>query len=138
MGTEGLGAGPAGLVGLVGTAELVVQDAHTALALGSGDLPVLGTPALLALCEAATVAAFSRHLADEVTSVGTSVRLEHVAASAVGARVVAEATVAAVAGQRVTLVVVAREGERLVGQGKVERAIVDRGSFVDRLARRRS
>ena len=64
-----------------------VTDDDTAAALGSGSLPVLGTPRLLAWCEAATCAAIAALLGAGDTSVGTRVELEHVRASAVGARV---------------------------------------------------
>ncbi|UMG91944.1 hotdog domain-containing protein [Nocardioides sp. TF02-7] len=67
--------------------EFTVTDADTAVAVGSGSLPVLGTPRLLAWCEAATCAAIDPVLADGETSVGTRVQLEHLAPSAVGQRV---------------------------------------------------
>src|SRR5688572_27594347 len=67
--------------------EHTVTDADTAVAVGSGSLPVLGTPRLLAWCEAASCAAIDPLLADGETSVGTRVQLEHLAPSAVGQRV---------------------------------------------------
>ena len=69
------------------TLSFEVTDADTALAVGSGSLPVLGTPRLLAWCEAATCAAIDPTLEPGTTSVGTRVELEHRAASPVGARV---------------------------------------------------
>jgi predicted thioesterase len=69
----------------------VVADADTAISAGSGDVPVLATPRLLALAEAAAVAAIAPHLAPGMTSVGTSASLEHRRASPVGAEVVVEA-----------------------------------------------
>src|SRR6266436_558727 len=69
----------------------VVADADTAISAGSGDVPVLATPRLLALAEAATVAAIAPHLPPGMTSVGTSASLEHRRASPVGAEVVVEA-----------------------------------------------
>ena len=66
------------------TLEFTVTDDDTALSLGSGNLEVLATPRLLAWCEAATCSAVEGALADEQTSVGTRVQLEHVGASAVG------------------------------------------------------
>src|SRR5215217_4788667 len=73
------------LLGRSATRELVVSEADTAIAVGSGSLPVLGTPVLLAWCEAATCAALD--LPGGQTSVGTRVALEHLAASPVGASV---------------------------------------------------
>ena len=66
--------------------EHTVTEADTAQALGSGDVPVLGTPRLVALAEQATVAALSGHLDAGQTSVGTRIELDHVAATAVGGR----------------------------------------------------
>jgi len=71
--------------------EAVVTAADTALALGSGDVEVLGTPRALALAEAATVAAAAGTLTDGQTTVGTRVELDHVAPSPLGATVRAEA-----------------------------------------------
>ena len=66
------------------TLRFTVTDADTAAAVGSGDLAVLGTPRLLAWCEAATCAALADSLSAEQTSVGPRVSLEHLAASPVG------------------------------------------------------
>src|SRR6476619_6538259 len=69
------------------TLSFTVTDADTAAALGSGSLPLLATPRLLAWCEAATCAAIDPTLPEGATSVGTRVELEHRAASPVGAEV---------------------------------------------------
>ena len=69
------------------TLTFTVTDDDTAAAVGSGSLPVLGTPRVLAWCEAATCAAIDPTLAPGQTSVGTRIELEHVAASAVGQQV---------------------------------------------------
>ena len=71
-----------------------VTDDDTAIAVGSGSLPVLGTPRLLAWCEATTCAAVEPALADGETSVGTRVALEHTAASGVGRTVTVTASTA--------------------------------------------
>ena len=77
--------------GLRSEVSLVVGDGDTAVALGSGDVPVLGTPRLVALAEEATVEAVRGHLGAGETTVGTRVEVRHLAASPVGARVTAEA-----------------------------------------------
>lgn len=113
--------------------EHTVTDADTAVALGSGDLPVLGTPRLLAWCEAATCAALGG--SDPAwTSVGTRVQIEHLAASPVGARVRVTATQVHVDGRLHRFEVVARSGEKLVGHGEITRVVVDRQRFMGRLA----
>jgi len=119
------------LLGRTATRELVVSDADTAAAVGSGSLPVLGTPVLLAWCEAATCAALD--LPDGSTSVGTRVSLEHLAPSPVGASVVVTATVSYVDGRLVRFTVEARMGEVLVGSGEITRVVVDAERFLARL-----
>jgi predicted thioesterase len=119
------------LLGRTATRELVVSGADTAVAVGSGSLPVLGTPVLLAWCEAATCAALD--LPDGQTSVGTRVALEHLAASPVGAAVSVTATVVYVDGRLIRFTVEARTGDVLVGSGEVTRVVVDAERFLSRL-----
>ena len=119
------------LLGRTATREFVVSEDSTALAVGSGSLPVLGTPVLLAWCEATTVAALD--LPDGKTSVGTRVSLEHLAASPVGATVTVTAAVAYVDGRLLRFTVEARMGEALVGSGEVTRVVVDAERFLSRL-----
>ena len=111
--------------------SFTVGDAETAAAVGSGSLPVLGTPYLLAWCEAATCAALD--LPEGQTSVGTRVTLEHLAASPVGASVSVTATVAYVDGRLVRFTVEARMGDVLVGSGEITRVVVDSARFISRL-----
>src|SRR3982750_1958566 len=84
--------------GLSARVELTVTDADTAQALGSGDVPVLGTPRVLALAEAATVAATARQMPGGVTTVGTRAEVEHRAPTPVGRTGLAQATLAKGAG----------------------------------------
>ena len=112
-----------------------VTDDDTALAVGSGSLPVLGTPRLLAWCEAATCAAIESSLPDGGTSVGTRVSLEHLGASPVGAEVTVTAEPAYVDGRLHRFTVSARHGDgKLVGSGEVTRVVVDAERFLSRLA----
>jgi len=123
---------PSELLGRTATRELVVTDADTAEAVGSGSLPVLSTPILLAWCEAATCAALD--LPDGQTSVGTRVSLEHLAASPVGAAVAVTATVSHVDGRLVRFTVEARSGDKLLGTGEITRVVVDAERFLSRLS----
>ena len=128
-------------VGLRAIVTHVVGEADTAAAMGSGDVPVLGTPRLLALAEAATVAAVAPRLDDGQTSVGTAVQLEHRRASLPGAELVVEAELTEIDGPRLVFMFIARgactgeddEGE-VIGAGTLERVVVDRGRFLTRLA----
>jgi len=118
------------LPGVSASVALTVSPADTAPALASGDVPVLATPRLLALCEEATVAAVVPFLEEGETTVGSRVELEHLAPSAPGARVEATAVLEAVTGSRLTFAVTAREGNRMVGRGTIERVVVDRRRFL--------
>jgi fluoroacetyl-CoA thioesterase len=98
-------------VGLRASVRAVVGHPDTAAALGSGDVPVLGTPRLLALAEAATVAAVAPHLAPGQTTVGTAVTLEHRRASPVGSGLVIEAELTEVDGRRLVFSFIARRDD---------------------------
>ncbi|MBO9519912.1 MAG: thioesterase [Nocardioidaceae bacterium] len=120
-------------MGRSSTREFVVSSGDTARAVGSGSLQVLGTPVLLAWCEAVTCAVLD--LPAGSTSVGTRVALEHLAASKVGAGVTVTATVAYVDGRLVRFQVEARDpaSQKLLGQGEITRVIVDETRFLSRL-----
>lgn len=120
------------------TLTFTVTEADTAAAVGSGSLPVLGTPRLLAWCEAATCALLEPTLPDGRTSVGTRVELEHLAASPVGATVRVSASSAYVDGRLHRFAVAAhhRVGdgpEKLIGTAEVTRVVVDAERFLGRL-----
>jgi fluoroacetyl-CoA thioesterase len=120
--------------GLQATVHLTVSEGDTARAVGSGDVPVLATPRLLALAEAATVAAVTGHLEAGQTSVGTRIQLEHLRASAVGATVSVQAQLASVDGRLLRFEVVAEDADgKVVGHGQVTRVVVDRDRFLARL-----
>ncbi|GAB2588766.1 hypothetical protein Aab01nite_42580 [Paractinoplanes abujensis] len=116
--------------GLSARVELTVTDADTAQAVGSGDVPVLGTPRVLALAEAATVAATARLIPGGVTTVGVRAEISHLAPTPVGRHVHALATLAEVDGRKLHFEVVVREGETLVAEVRVERALLDRQRFI--------
>jgi len=129
-------------VGLRATVRHVVTEADTAIEAGSGDVPVLATPRMLALAEAACVAALESHLDAGMTSVGTAVALEHRRASPVGTELEVEAELTDLAGRKLVFGFIVRhrppaggpEDEDLVaGAGTVERIVVDRAEFLARV-----
>ena len=124
---------PSLTAGLSAALEFTVGEDDTAAAVGSGSLPVLGTPRLLAWCEAATCAAVAPALGTGQTSVGTRVTLEHVAPSAVGAVVAVTASAVHVDGKLVRFSVAARQGAKLVGSGEITRVVVDADRFMSRV-----
>jgi fluoroacetyl-CoA thioesterase len=118
--------------GLTARVELTVTDSDTAQALGSGDVPVLGTPRVLALAEAATVVATAQRMPAGMTTVGIRVELDHKAPTPVGRTVVAQAQLAKVDGRRLLFEVTVTDGSTTVAEGRVERALVDRHKFVEK------
>lgn len=125
-------------VGCSASLTFTVGDPDTALALGSGDVPVLATPRLLAWLEAASVECLSGSMAPGSTSVGTRIEMEHQAASPVGAVVLVQAAVSYVDGRLVRFEVAAehriRDGDPVfVASGRITRLIVDRERFLAKL-----
>ncbi|MFY1703158.1 thioesterase family protein [Micromonospora sp. WMMA1923] len=118
--------------GLGARVELTVTEADTAQSVGSGDVPVLGTPRVLALAEAATVAATVTGLPSGLTSVGVRAELTHRLPTPVGRTVVAQARLAEVDGRRLLFEVTVSDGDEVAAQVRIERTVVDRQRFVAR------
>lgn len=116
--------------------SFAVTHADTAIALGSGDVPVLATPRLIAWLEAATVSAIPA-LGEDETSVGTRVDIEHLAASPVGAAIQAVADLVHRDGRLLRFAVAAHhdvgDGPVLIARGEVTRVVVRRQSFLARV-----
>ncbi len=121
-------------VGLRASVTAEVTDADTAVSLGSGDVPVLGTPRLLALAEAAAVAAVSPHLGAGETTVGIEASFEHSRPSAVGSTVEVSAELAEIHGRRLVFRFIAYGpgdgADTVIGAGTVHRMLVDRDRFL--------
>ena len=118
--------------GLAASVELTVADADTAAAMSTGDVPVIATPRVIALAEEASVKAVDGHLAEGSTSVGMRIQLDHLAPTAIGGRVVAEAKLDKVEGRRLCFSVSINDERGLVAAGKVTRVVVERDRFLDR------
>ena len=120
--------------GLSATADLVVTEADTAMALNTGDVPVLATPRVVRLAEEASVRSIDGTLAEGTTSVGYRVQLDHLAPTAVGGKVRAEATLEMIEGRRLTFRVSVSDGHGLVAAGRITRVIVERTRFLEKAA----
>ncbi len=114
--------------------ELRVGHEQTAEALGSGDVPVLGTPALLALAESACVEAIADDLPDGETSVGTWAEIEHLKATPIGRTVCAHATLIGHHGRRLEFKVSVEQDGEPVAKISHRRVLVDRARFLEKLA----
>jgi predicted thioesterase len=117
-------------LGKTGTTSTLVTDSNTARAVGSGDLDVYATPMMIALMESAACKCLSDCLDVGQTSVGNSVNVEHTAASMIGAKITATATIDYVSGRKIEFSVTASEGNREIGKGKHTRTIVDIERFM--------
>jgi predicted thioesterase len=112
--------------------KLTVGEDDTAIAMCSGDVPVLATPRVVALVEEASVAAVDGHLPNGHTTVGMRVQLDHLHPTNVGTRVVAEATLEKCEGRRLTFTVNVTDKGGLVAVGRVTRVIVDVEHFLEK------
>ena len=119
--------------GLTHTSQLTVTEAVTAIEMGSGDLPVLATPAMMALMENAAMLAVAPHLPEGSTTVGGHISASHIKPTPVGETVTATATVTKVDGKKIEFDVKAHCGDILLGEGSHLRFIVDREKFMSRL-----
>lgn len=120
-------------IGLKYTSELRVNDTLTAIAIGSGDMPVLATPMMMALMENAAMFAVKDKLPEGFTTVGGHIESSHLKPSKIGDVVRAEAEVTRVDGKKIEFRVSAYSGETLIGEGTHLRFIVDRQKFMSKI-----
>jgi len=111
---------------------LQVTNADTAVAVRSGDVPVLATPRILALCEEVCCLAVASTLEPGTTTVGMRAQLDHVAPVKVGSTVRAEATLDRIEGRRLVFTVSVSDKAGLVAAGKVTRVVVRRDEFLEK------
>ena len=119
--------------GLRGRATHTITDADTAVALRSGEVPVLGTPRLVALMEESTVQALDGSLIEGETSVGMRIHVDHVSPAAPGVVVTAEAVLEVVEGRRLTFGATATVDDAVVATATIIRVVVETQRFLDRL-----
>ena len=120
-------------IGLVGKAELMVEETHTARHLGSGGVEVLATPVMIALMEDAARSSVDSKLDQGQMSVGVNLNVSHLAATPVGMRVTARAELVALEGRRLTFKVEAHDEREKIGEGTHIRTIINLERFMDRL-----
>ena len=118
--------------GLTHTSQLTVNEAVTAITMGSGDMPVLATPAMMALMENAAMLAVAPHLPEGCTTVGGHIASSHLRPSRIGDTVTATATVSRIDGKKIEFKVEAHCGEVLLGEGSHLRFIVNKEKFMSR------
>jgi predicted thioesterase len=121
-------------LGMQGEVSIVVADEHTAARVGSGAAPVLATPMLVMLLEAAALAAAEPRLPSGHQSLGTRIDTSHVAATPLGMRVTAHAEVVAIEGRALRFRVWAEDEREKIGEGTHERVVVETARFEKKLA----
>lgn len=121
--------------GLKHISTTTVTAANTALTMGSGDMEVFATPAMVALMENAAMKAVAPHLPEGSTTVGAMMQTSHIKPSAPDETVTAEAVLQEVDGRKLTFRVTAYDSEGTIGEGIHIRYIVDRERFLSRLKR---
>ena len=119
--------------GLKYSVAVEVAPQNTALAMGSGDMEVFATPAMVALMENAAMNAVAEFLPDGSATVGTKIDVSHVKASPMGAKITAAAELVAVDGRRLEFKVVAYDEKGVIGEGNHTRFVVDKERFLAKL-----
>ncbi len=122
--------------GLTGSAELTVAAEHTAPHVGSGAVPVLATPVMVNLMEAAALAAVESLLPPGCQSLGTRLDVRHFAATPEGVGVRAKALLSDVQGRVLTFELSAEDDHEPIGDGTHERIVVEVKRFEARVAQK--
>ncbi len=119
--------------GLTHTSKTTVNETNTAIALGSGDMPVFATPAMMALMENAAMLAVAAELPEGSTTVGGQIESSHLKPSPIGAEISATATLEKIDGRKLYFKVSASQDDTLIGEGTHLRFIVDREKFLSKI-----
>jgi fluoroacetyl-CoA thioesterase len=122
--------------GLTGSAELLVGVEHTAPSIGSGLVPVLATPVMINVIEAAALAAVEHLLPAGHQSLGIHLDVRHFAATPIGMRVYATAELIAVDGRTLSFRVAARDDKEPIGDGSHQRVVVNVARFDARVQKK--
>lgn len=119
--------------GLSAQSRTTVVRENTAETMGSGDMPVFATPAMVALMENAAMTAVAEALPAGSTTVGSEMNCTHIKPSGMGAEITATAVLTAVEGRKLTFNVGARDAEGMIGEGVHVRYVVDREKFLSKV-----
>ena len=119
--------------GLKHQSVMIVNEGNTADYIGSGDMAVLATPAMVALMENAAMMAVALHLGEGETTVGSMISTSHLKPSKVGRSISAIAELVEVDGRKLSFKISAYDGETLIGEGDHVRYVVNREKFLAKL-----
>ncbi len=118
--------------GITGEKSVAVTMDNTAIAMGSGTLRVFATPAMIALIEGCCAESVEELLGEGITSVGTNVTVDHLAASPIGAGIVCKSKLVAFDGRRLDFEVEVYDNAGLIGKGTHTRFTVKADSFLQK------
>jgi fluoroacetyl-CoA thioesterase len=127
------GLGVAIELGMTGSADMIVEEADTAIMHGTGDVAVLSTSRLLQLMQQATMDALDGHLPEGMITAALRVNLDHLHGSYVGAHVSAKAVLTRIEGRRLVFEAEASNDGFVVGLGRIIRVQIDRETFLNRV-----
>ncbi len=117
-------------IGIKGTGSVLVEQGNTALAMGSGQLLVFATPAMIALMEKTASESIQNYLEDGYGSVGTKLEVKHSSATPLGMEVHCESELLTIDGRRLVFSVKAFDKAGLIGEGTHERFLIKNESFL--------
>ena len=123
--------------GILGSSETVVDENNIALTMGSGELEVFATPAMVALMEEAAAESVKPYIDEGSTTVGTALEIEHVSATPVGVSVRCESELCHVDGRKLVFNVTAYDNAGIIGKGRHERFIVEKERFMKKAEAKR-
>ena len=115
--------------GITGQGETMVTQENTAKTVGSGELDVFATPAMIALMEETAYKSVAEELDAGMGSVGTLMNVKHLSATPVGMKVTCQTELREVDGRRLVVHVEARDEAGFIGEGTHERFIVENEKF---------
>lgn len=117
-------------LGIKAEKNLLVESGHTAKAMGSGDLEVFSTPSMIALMEGCAAESVAGELEEGMTTVGTHIAVEHLAATPMGMKVVCKSTLEKVDGRALRFSLEVYDECGLIGKGEHDRFIVPAEKFL--------
>lgn len=124
-------------IGIIGTQKVTVTEDKTAKAMGSGELNVFATPAMIALMENTAYKSVAEYLEPGQGTVGTLMNVSHVAATPMGMQIKCETKLVEIDRRRLVFEVKASDEKGLIGEGMHERFIVDNAKFMARAEAKR-
>jgi predicted thioesterase len=120
-------------IGLKHTSKTTVTTEKTAEVMGSGNLPVLATPALVALMENAAMLSVDKTITETQSTVGVHMDIKHLAPSPIDALVEAKAELTAIEGRKLSFTISAYEGDKKIGIATHTRYIIEVEPFLKKM-----